>query len=169
MMEAVTWRLPGSGLSFPSAVGALISLGEPLFTQVQAGVCVNTHTHTHTHAASAPCYVRGVSQGCLHVASFMLTPTAPWGRTETLRPMPPTAPMARSCRARRSRRMDFLASLQSPAGSPSPLFEPQPRVRRHLILPSLVLLPTSCGSVWTTLQLRQGESPKTTLRGNSRD
>lgn len=47
MMEAVTWRLPGSGLSFPSAVGALISLGEPLFTQVQAGVRVNTHTHTH--------------------------------------------------------------------------------------------------------------------------
>ena len=48
VMEAVTWGLPGSGLNFPSArVGALISLGEPLFTQVQAGVRVNTHTHEH--------------------------------------------------------------------------------------------------------------------------
>ena len=163
--------MPGSGLSFPSArVGALISLGEPLFTQVQAGVHVNTHTHTHTHThACCLCsmlYKR--SQGCLHVAFFTLTPTAPWGRRDTLRPVLPT-PKAGSCRARRSHTMDFLASLWSPPGSPSPLFEPQPRVRRHLILPSLVLLPTSCGSVWTPLQLRQGESPKTTLRGNSRD
>ena len=144
VMEAVTWRLPGSGLNFPSArVGALISLGEPLFTQVQAGVRVNTHTHTHTHthtqAAAAPCYVRGVSQGCLHVASFTLTPTALWGRRETPRPVPPPPWLGAAGQGDPIRWTYGLPCiLEEPSRVPSPRLEPQPRVRRHLILPSLV-------------------------------
>ena len=114
VMEAVTWRLPGSGLNFPSArVGALISLGEPLFTQVQAGVRVNTHTHTHTHThTSCRCSMlckRSQSglppRGLLHAHTHC--PVGEEGDPEARAP----APMAGSCGARRSHPMDLRTSL----------------------------------------------------------
>lgn len=109
----------------------------PAHTQMHTNACVHTHT-------AAPCYVRGVIQGCLQVSSFTLSPTkAPMGEERDLEAGSSRQHQGYLCKAHRC---DFLVirlrTLQSLLAFP---LEPQLRLHTHLIPPSPAPLLILCG------------------------